>query len=297
MEKPNNQPVEEEVQVDFRLLPLIYTRPGMDEVTRQRDITYKTLEDATELKMDIYYPDTYDGQSLLPAVLFVHGDAAPEILSNAKDWACYIGWGELIASSGLAAVTFNHRSTEMLKKVYESAADVDDLVKYVRDHSHELGIDDERLAIWTCSAGSYRGLRAALRGSPSYIRCAVSYYGVVDLKVFFSGPNYTAGQASGESERAALPFSEEVFKEFAAATYLRQEHKIPPLFIARGGLDDPKLNAGIDELMQVVLERNLDVNFMNHATGHHAFDIVDDNERSREIVHATLEFIKLHLAR
>src|SRR5260370_35561496 len=100
--------------------------------------------------------------------------------------ACYVGWGELIASIGLAAVTFNHRSTEMLQKVYESAADVDDLIKYVRDHSHELGIDSERLAIWTCSAGSYRGLRAALSGSPSYIQCAISYYGVVDLKTFYA---------------------------------------------------------------------------------------------------------------
>src|SRR5258708_28077599 len=46
-------------------------------------------------KLDVYYPDTYDGQALLPAVLFVHGDAPPELLQNAKDWACYIGWGEL----------------------------------------------------------------------------------------------------------------------------------------------------------------------------------------------------------
>src|SRR5258708_35108593 len=85
-------------------------------------------------KLDVYYPDTYDGQMLLPTVLFVHGDGPPELLQNAKDWTCYIGWGELVATTGLAAVTFNHRSTEMLQKVYESAADVDDLITYVRDH-------------------------------------------------------------------------------------------------------------------------------------------------------------------
>lgn len=293
MEEQNTPTVSEEEakRPDFRVLPLVYSRPDMREVTRLTNITYKTLDDGTELKMDVYYPDAYDGQALLPAVLFVHGDAAPEFLSTAKDWACYIGWGELIASAGLVAVTFNHRSTEMLRKVYESAADVDDLIHYVRDHSHDLGINPEYLGIWTCSAGSYRGLRAALRGSPAYMRCAVSYYGVVDLQVFFTGSDNAEESADEQPQ-----LSEETFKEFAAKTYLRQEASIPPLLIVRAGLDDPDLKAGIDELIQVAMQRNLDVNFMNHATGHHAFDVADDNERSREIIRATLDFFTTHLS-
>lgn len=284
MANQKDLPVEEGAQKDFRLLPLVYARPGMGEATRQRDITYKTLEDGSELKMDVYYPDSYDGQTLLPAVLFVHGDGDPETLRTAKDWACYIGWGELVASIGLAAVTFNHRSTEKLSKAYESAADVDDLIAYVRAHSHDLGIDAGRLAIWTCSAGAYRGLRAALRGSPSYVRCAVSYYGAMSLQSFFADP--------GEAARLV---SEEMLKEFAVTTYLQQESNIPPLLIARAGLDYPSFNAGIDEMLRVALQRNLDVTFMNHATGHHAFDAMDDNERSHEIIRATLEFFKTHL--
>lgn len=295
MEEPNDQPVEAEEQIDFRTRPLVYTRPDMDEATRRRDIPYKTLADGSELKMDIYYPASYDGQALLPAVLFVHGDAAPEFLRTAKDWACYSGWGKLIASIGFAAVTFNHRSTEMLQKVRESAADVDDLITYVRDHSHDLGIDPEHLAVWTCSAGAYRGLRAALRGSPSYIRCAISYYGVVDLGVFFAGSDEAEDLTSEKPQQPIPQPSEEIMKEFAVKTYLQQESHIPPLLIVRAGLDDPHLNAGLDELMRAALERNLNVDFMNHATGHHAFDLADDNERSREIMRATLAFIKAHL--
>ncbi len=289
MEEQNNQPTQEAEQPDFRTLPLVYTHPDMREATRLRDITYKTREDGSELKLDVYYPDTYDGQALLPAVLFVHGDAPPEMLQNAKDWACYIGWGELVAASGLAAVTFNHRSTEMLQKVYESAADVDDLIGYVRTHSHELGIDPERLAIWTCSAGSYRGLRAALRNSPSYIRCAVSYYGVVDLKIFFAG-------SEDDEQGSPVPKPDEkTFTDFSVATYLRQNTSLPPLLFVRAGLDDPDLNAALDELVRVALERNCSFDLMNHATGHHGFDTRDDNERSREIMRATLDFFVRHL--
>jgi hypothetical protein len=63
----------------------------------------------------------------------------------------------------------------------------------------------------------------------------------------------------------------------------------------RAGLDDPDLNAGIDELVRAAIERNLDVDVLNHATGHHVFDMVDNNSRSREIMRATLEFLKTHL--
>ena len=34
---------------------------------------------------------------------------------------------------------------------------------------------------------------------------------------------------------------------------------------------------------------------MNHPEGQHSFDMLDDNARSREIIKATLEFIKAHL--
>lgn len=34
---------------------------------------------------------------------------------------------------------------------------------------------------------------------------------------------------------------------------------------------------------------------MNHATGHHGFDIEDDNNRSREILKRTMEFLNAAL--
>jgi hypothetical protein len=33
---------------------------------------------------------------------------------------------------------------------------------------------------------------------------------------------------------------------------------------------------------------------MNHPTGHHGFDIEDNNNRSREILKRTIEFIREH---
>ena len=47
-------------------------------------------------------------------------------------------------------------------------------------------------------------------------------------------------------------------------------------------------------VLMFVLLMNLTVEVVNHATGHHGFDIEDDNDRSREIIRRTIEFIKTH---
>ena len=51
----------------------------------------------------------------------------------------------------------------------------------------------------------------------------------------------------------------------------------------------------IDEFVQLAIANNVPITFMNHPEGMHAFDMLNDNERSREIIRATLEFIKVHL--
>jgi acetyl esterase/lipase len=283
---------EEQEQGDFRLKPVVYAIPGMEEAIIQKDITYKTVG-GNELKLDVYYPSDYDGETRLPAVIFVHGDGPPEFLKDAKDWEQYISWGQLIAASGTIAVTFNHRSTEMLKKLYEAASDVDDLIAFVRDDSKMLGIDANRIAIWTCSAGGPIGLRSALRDAPPYVRCIVSYYAISDLKVYYEEP-----EEETEFPGPPLPaFSQEVFDEFSGAAHVSKESgNIAPMLIVRAGLDNPRLNASIARLVTVAVARNVDIDFMNHATGHHAFDMLDDNERSREIIRATLEFLRGHLS-
>ncbi len=287
-----------EEREDFRSKRIVYAVPAMEEAVVLKDITYKIVGDR-ELKLDVYYPPDYDGEARLPGVLFVHGDAPPDFLKDAKDWGCYVSWGQLVAASGLIAVTFNHRSSEALTRIYEAARDVDDLISYVREQAGTLGIDPDVLGIWTCSAGSPMGFRSALRNTPSYVRFVVSYYGIADLKVYYgetAGSEEEPGSAN-EPEQPIPTLSNEVFEEFSAATYLyKGVGRTAPMFIVRAGLDAPELNASIDRLITAAVANNVDIDLMNHSTGHHAFDILDDNARSREVIQATLEFMKAHLA-
>lgn len=230
-----------------------------------------------------------------------HGGKPSDFLKDAKDWGCYVSWGQLVAASGLVAVTFNHRSSEALTRLYEVAGDVDDLISYIREHAGTLGIDADVLGIWTCSAGSPMGFRSALRNAPFYVRFVISYYGIADLKVYYqepAGSEAEPGQPgrANEPEQALPIFSNEVFEEFSAAAYLHKGvGRTTPMLLVRSGLDAPELNTSIDRLITAAVANNVDIDIMNHSTGHHAFDILDDNARSREIIRATLEFMKVHL--
>jgi hypothetical protein len=42
--------------------------------------------------------------------------------------------------------------------------------------------------------------------------------------------------------------------------------------------------------------KTVDEYVMNHPTGLHGFDLLNDDARSREIIRATLEFVKTHLS-
>ena len=69
-----------------------------------------------------------------------------------------------------------------------------------------------------------------------------------------------------------------------------------PLFVARAGRDAiPTLNERLDRFVAAALAANAPITLLNHPAGVHGFDVENDDERSREIIRAALEFMKMHL--
>jgi hypothetical protein len=68
------------------------------------------------------------------------------------------------------------------------------------------------------------------------------------------------------------------------------------VFIARAGLDEiPTLNDSIDRFTREAISGNAAVTVVNHPRGVHGFDVLTDDERSREIIRSALAFMKTHL--
>ena len=256
---------------------MVLTLPGMEDTEVRKDIPYKSTDQGA-LLLDIYLPRDVGNQPL-PAVMLVSGNAAPELMRDAKDWGSYVSAGQLLAASGMIGVSFNKRTWQDLDGLEEAATDVEDAIDYVRAHAADLGVDPDRMALWVFSAGPPAGLRHALRDTPPYLRCLVVYYGVMDLRQ----------SAEGAEEEHRLP-------AFSPVTYLeRNAGAMPRMLLVRAGQDNPRLNDTVDRFVTGALKHNAPLELINFPVGHHAFDILDDVPQSRRILARTLSFLAEHL--
>jgi acetyl esterase/lipase len=256
---------------------VVYRVPGMDRVDAQRSLVYRSVAGA-ELTLDLYRPAGTPADARLPVVVFIHGGPVrPEM--RPTEWGQYRSWGELVAASGLAAVTLNHRYYDY-GDLAQAGEDVAAAIEYVRGRAGELGLDAERLCLWACSGGGLL-LSAALRERPAYVRCLVAYYAVLGLRGM---PRFVAA------------LGRQAAREWSPALHLANGDAAErPILVARAGLDDARLNRAIDRFALRALAANAPLELMNHPRGRHAFDLLDDDPRSREIIARTLAFMRGHL--
>jgi dienelactone hydrolase len=189
----------------------------------------------------------------------------------------YRSWGALLAANGLAAIAFDHGSSEGRTKMQQVVAQIRGLMAAVERESGQLCIDTTRTCVWSGSAGVPFGFVAAL-DHPS-VRCQVAFCGPMDLR--------------GDDTRTSGEASEANLAEYSPITHLeRRRDAIPPIFIAKAGLDRPGINDSIDAFVTRAAEFGARVQLETHPDGRHAFDILDDDDRSREVIQASLAFMR-----
>jgi hypothetical protein len=263
-------------QDDITKKTVVYQIPGVDAVTVRRDVEYRAT-DAGVLTMDIYYPPDSKPGARIPAVVVVAG--YPDLGFEAKvgckfkEMGSSVSWGQLIAASGLGAITYTNR---------EPAADLHAMLQYVRQNSASLGIDENSIGVWASSGNVPLALSVLMHEAREYLKCAVLCYGyTLDLEGF-----------TGVAETA----KKWGFVNPCAGKSVDDLPKDIPLFIVRAGQDQlPYLNETLDRFLFKALTCNLPITFVNHAVAPHAFDLLHDSETSREIIRQILAFMRFHL--
>jgi acetyl esterase/lipase len=257
---------------------IVYSVPGMDRVRVERDVIYRGTGDGG-VKMDVYIPHGLAPVDRRPVVFFVHGGPlGPDM--RPKDWGVYQSYGELAAASGFVGVAFNHRLFSAAD-FDRSAEDVAAAVEFVRNSPAQFRADPERTALWAFSGGGPL-LAAALRERPAHVKALVSYYAILDLR----GSRDAAGKAmSDETARRLSPV-------YAVET---GTGPFPAVMIARAGQDDPGINASVETFVRAAWAKGIDIDVLNHPAGQHGFDGFTDDDRSREVIRRTLEFLKERL--
>ncbi len=241
---------------------VVYSIQGMDAVTVSRGVHY-----ANGLTMDLYYPP--DPAPLLPAVVMVLGypdvGVAPRLGCQFREMAMSVSWGQLFAASGMVGVLYETRSP---------VTDVEALLAALCENGPALGIDAARIGIWSASGNVPVALSVLMDGK---VRCGALCYGFM----------LNAAEAAGQFH-------------FANPVAGRRVEDLPSntaLFIARAGQDQfAGVNESIDAFVPAALQCNLPLTLVNHPSGPHAFDLMDDSEASRDVIRSILAFLRANLA-
>jgi dienelactone hydrolase len=245
--------------------------PGMHRAKVRRNIVYQP---ALRLRMDVYRPRHARGR--LPAVLL----GGPPGFD--KDTGQKIGWAQLIAASGMAAVAFDIRSDDRLQSPRSPSRDVRSAIAFVRAHAARLGIDAGRLCTLGFSIGTAPWhLWATMRDPKPWLRCNVVYYGPLDF------------------QSSAFPIDRGLVDEFSASTYLRKfGGRIPPMLVVKAGRDvNHGINESIDRFEAAARSLHADVRVVTYPKAAHAFDLGPRTSRARRTMRETLRFLRARLAR
>ena len=263
--------------IPFAKKRLVYQIPEMKSVTKNNGIIYYSGE-GINLKMDLYTPPNISKNKRLPLVILINGYPDSSIIKKwygvrQKDLELFVSWSELIAASGMIAVTYESE---------KSSFETDTLIKFLQKNAEKYNIDLNRIAIFGCSANTLTAL-SLLQESSNIFKCAIFYYAALltpDQKYFS-----TIDAAAKETGYYW--------------TDLRKIRKIPqeiPLFIVRAGKDKYQIiKESTDYFVSEITKLNIPFTFINYAEGQHDFDILDDTQTSREIIKQTINFLQSHL--
>lgn len=127
------------------------------------------------------------------------------------------------------------------------------LIAYLASSAAGLGVDGERIALYAGSGNMSRALPLVQNPQLTVIKSAVMYYGVAHVTTF----------------RRDLP-----------------------ILMVRAGLDRPPVNRTMTELVALAANQNAPLTLLNYPGGHHAFEVVDDEDMTREVIDSTIAFVK-----
>jgi dienelactone hydrolase len=131
--------------------------------------------------------------------------------------------------------------------------DFDAAIAHLAASAARFGVDRDRIAVYGGSGNVSRALPLVQKPSQTAVKAAVMYYGGAQVAQF--------------------------------------RRDLPLLFV-RAGLDRPPVNRAIDDLAALAMKQNAPITVLNYPGGHHAFEIVDDEDATRETIDRTIDFVK-----
>lgn len=217
--------------------------PGMEDVTIREDVAFRTVGDRA-LRADFFYPAGHSDAEPAPAVIFFNGGDGSR---RNKETAHFVSWAQLAAASGMVGVTFDSRPGE-------AVADFDALMNFMQRNAGQLGVDADRVAIWSCATGVPAAVRAAMGDRPG-VRGFVAYYGGVESETVLG-------------------------------------RRDVPMLVVMAGRDSDQNREETVNLGASALVTNAPLVFLNYPEGEAGFEIRNPGPKTARLVQRTLDFFE-----
>jgi dienelactone hydrolase len=138
-----------------------------------------------------------------------------------------------------------------------SVRDVQRLIAHLSEQGGTYGIDREAIAVYAGSGNVYTAFPIVEDPKQTTVKAAVMYYGTAPITEF--------------------------------------RRDLPVLYV-RAGPDRPGVNgnatSGITRLAALAISQNAPITLLNHPIGHHAFEMVDDDAGTRDVIDRTIDFVQ-----
>ena len=253
-------------------LPVVYKVPGSERAILREAVVYAPA-DGRQLRVDVYQPPDLKNDEHRAAIVFVSGG------EDVRNWPSYRDWGRLAAAHGFVGLVPEKRYPRGADGIEKGTEDTEALLQFLQRSGAGLGVDANRLAFWHYSGG---GQLIAVGLLPSRIeglprpKCILSFYAVSDLS------------------REMVGGDEKLLERSPARALESLGAKAPPIFVARAGQDNPRLNQSIDAFIGAGLKTNAPLTVINYPDGQHGFDTLNETDEARAIIKAAFEFVQRH---
>jgi len=252
--------------------PVHYSVKGTENVIVKKDIVYSDKSKVLNT-LDIYLPKDYNKKKKYPAVLFVSGDIYGFMAKGLKNWKIYEDYGRMLAASGYIAVVQNRRMSATFSTLIEANEDISAVISKLKSNAFDLNV--KGITIWSFSGG---GIYLGKILSQHKIRSLITFYSAMNPMVM----------------RKYIPeeITDKKIAEFSMLEFAKKNDTMIPLFIAKAGKDREMINGSIDQLKKILDEKKMTYSFELHKDGEHGFDVLNKNDRTKEIISKALKFLK-----
>lgn len=239
----------------------------------------ETFEYMKNLWIDIFYPRAKPKG----IVLFAHGGGW---ISGYRRQPNNLSWYRFLVSNGFIVAAIDY-SRGYKAKIDQLIEELSRALTFLDENRQKLDLPKARISLLGLSAGGHLALLTASK-MHRLVKSVVAYYAPCDLRDILNSPSLFARIALFTTLKR-FPVKSSQLASYSPINVVHSQ--MPPVLLVHGKKDSVVPYDSSVKLYRKLKKLGCRVWFLNHPEGDHGFEFVLRDERTKEILMKTVEFL------